>query len=116
VNALDRATGRFRPYRVGGPRTLPSDLVKAVFEGLRDALDRHGRRRPGALDRATGAVESWRNDPLDPLSLSTDRVWSVFEDRSRVLWVGTYGGGLNKLDIGRKRFHLYRKSRETRTR
>jgi hypothetical protein len=39
-----------------------------------------------------------------PRSLATDRVWSAFEDRSKVLWAGTYGGGLNTLDLGRKRF------------
>ncbi|MBT8385967.1 MAG: response regulator, partial [Ignavibacteria bacterium] len=28
-----------------------------------------------------------------------DRVWSILEDKKGILWVGTWGGGLNKLQI-----------------
>ena len=49
-------------------------------------------------DVTAGGFRSFRHDPNEPTSLSTDRVYSVYEDRSRVLWVGTYGGGLNRLD------------------
>ncbi len=109
VCALDRETGRFRRFRAAGSRTLPSDLVRAVFEGDSGALwvatDGGGLAR---LDRETGVVESWRNDPLSPISLSTDRVWSLLEDSSGILWIGTYGGGLNKLAVKRKKFAHYR--------
>ena len=44
---------------------------------------------------------------LHPRSLSTDRVFSLAEDRSRVLWIGTYGEGLNKLDPVTGMFSAY---------
>jgi serine phosphatase RsbU (regulator of sigma subunit)/ligand-binding sensor domain-containing protein len=35
-------------------------------------------------------------------------VWSLLEDRSQVLWVGTYGGGLSRLDLAAKPFRHVR--------
>jgi signal transduction histidine kinase/ligand-binding sensor domain-containing protein len=49
----------------------------------------------------------YRHDPDDPYSLSHDRVWSLFEDSTGVLWVGTYGGGLNRFDRDAGQFTRY---------
>ncbi|MBV6479336.1 MAG: hypothetical protein HGGPFJEG_02107 [Ignavibacteria bacterium] len=38
-------------------------------------------------------------------SISTNSIYSLYLDRSNVLWIGTLGGGINKLDCGRKRFY-----------
>ena len=32
----------------------------------------------------------------DPYSLGNNSIQSVYEDRTGVLWVGTFGGGLNR--------------------
>jgi len=39
----------------------------------------------------------YEHDPADPNSLSNNSVFSMLEDRSGNLWIGTFGGGLNKL-------------------
>jgi len=39
--------------------------------------------------------------------LSSDVVESIYEDRSGVLWIGTYGGGINKFDRGQEQFAHY---------
>ena len=39
----------------------------------------------------------YKNEPNNPYSLSNNNVRSIYEDRSGVLWIGTRGGGLNKL-------------------
>ena len=39
---------------------------------------------------------TFRNDPTDPSSLSGDAVFSVFQDRGGVLWIGTLTGGVNR--------------------
>ena len=39
----------------------------------------------------------YRHDPQDPNSLSSDAVRAVLEDRSGMLWTGTFGG-LDRLD------------------
>jgi signal transduction histidine kinase/ligand-binding sensor domain-containing protein len=49
----------------------------------------------------------YRHDPDDPLSLSHNRVWSLFEDSAGTLWVGTYGGGLNRLDRSTGQFSRF---------
>jgi signal transduction histidine kinase/ligand-binding sensor domain-containing protein len=38
----------------------------------------------------------YRHDPVDPRSLSSDVILSLYEDRSGVVWIGTFGGGLSK--------------------
>ena len=48
---------------------------------------------------STGTAAIIRNDPDDPSSLSSDHVRAVFRDRSGNMWIGTEGGGLNKLVV-----------------
>lgn len=50
------------------------------------------------LDLDNGVLSRYRHDPADPQSLSSDRVWALHEDQQRRLWVGTWFGGLNKLE------------------
>jgi len=49
----------------------------------------------------------YRHSLDDPQSLSHNQVWSLFEDASGVLWVGTYGGGLNRFERDSGRFTHY---------
>ncbi len=53
------------------------------------------------------AFTVYRHNPDDPHSLSHNNVWSLFEDSTGVLWVGTYGGGLNRLDRDTGQFAHY---------
>lgn len=41
---------------------------------------------------------TFRNDPNDSSSISFDDITALFEDHNKNLWVGTWGGGLNKFD------------------
>ena len=47
--------------------------------------------------------EHFKHNPNNNLSLSDDRVWSILEDRSGILWIGT-NSGLNKVDIQKQQF------------
>lgn len=49
----------------------------------------------------------YRHDPSDPNTLSSNYVWHLFEDHSGILWVGTWGGGLNKFDPTTEKFTRY---------
>lgn len=49
----------------------------------------------------------FRNDIQDSTSLGSNRILSVFEDRSKVLWVGTETAGLNRYDSATGRFYRY---------
>jgi ligand-binding sensor domain-containing protein/serine phosphatase RsbU (regulator of sigma subunit) len=55
----------------------------------------------------TGETTQFKHDPSDPFSISSDKVYSVYRDRSGILWVGTYNG-LDKLDEKSGKFTHYR--------
>jgi streptogramin lyase len=52
--------------------------------------------------------KKYKNDPNDPFSLSDDRVYSIYEDKDKVLWIGTFGGGLNRFDKKKEKFVSYK--------
>lgn len=51
---------------------------------------------------------SYINDPLDPNSLSNNRVPTFHIDTSGIIWAATYGGGLDKFDPEKNRFSHFR--------
>jgi PAS domain S-box-containing protein len=57
------------------------------------------------------AFVRYQHDPTDSQSLSHDVAASIFEDREGLLWIGTGGGGVNKLDLQPKGFALYQHER-----
>ncbi len=59
------------------------------------------------IDLKTSDTTVFKHDPLDPGSLSNDKVYSVFRDRSGKLWVATFNG-LDRLDETEDKFIHYR--------
>jgi signal transduction histidine kinase/ligand-binding sensor domain-containing protein/DNA-binding response OmpR family regulator len=43
-------------------------------------------------------ITVYKHDPEDPTSLSNNDIWHIAEDTTGALWIGTYGGGLNRFD------------------
>ncbi|MEW6507778.1 MAG: two-component regulator propeller domain-containing protein [Bacteroidota bacterium] len=58
---------------------------------------------PGKL-----AFKKFKHDPNNPFSLSDDRVYTIYEDTEGILWIGTFGGGLNKFDKSKENFICYK--------
>ncbi len=54
----------------------------------------------------------YRHDPGDTTSLSNNMVYSIINDREGNIWIGTYGGGVNKV-TGRDSKYLYCKRLNT---
>lgn len=48
---------------------------------------------------------------LEPTSLSKNRINCLFEDKSGIIWIGTFGGGLNKYNPKQKKFRHFKRSR-----
>ena len=113
VDRFDAQTGRFIHYP---PATtgLSAASVNAIIE------DAAGQIWAGAWggginrlveDPSTGGGRfiSYRHDATDPLSIGTDDINLLFQDRSGVLWVGTYGAGVSRfVPQGRIRVTQYR--------
>lgn len=55
----------------------------------------------------TGKVRSYKHNQSDPASLSDDKVYSVFKDRTGNLWIGTFNG-LDKFEKNTNKFIHYR--------
>ena len=121
VNTMNPRGAQFRHYKSSpaGPNRMSGNQVAAVLE------DRHRDIWVGTLDgglsrlRFTPAtdgdtlglsqspplqVANFRHHPGQPGSLSHNSVTALCEDRRGILWVGTWGGGLNRLDPGSGRF------------
>lgn len=95
----------FKNYRSSenNPSSLSDNNVRCLF------IDSNGNlwvgTRSGGLNRCSPnqgeALEfvSFQSDPQKANSLSHNDVRALLEDTNRHLWIGTYGGGLNRIDL-----------------
>jgi signal transduction histidine kinase/ligand-binding sensor domain-containing protein len=120
LGQLDQATDTFTHYQHApdDPRTLSNDSVYAIYK------DRSGELWVGTdggldrFDRTTGTFTHYRHAPStssgqapnDPQSLGDNSVRVIFEDRQGVLWIGTDGGGLDRMDRPSQTFIHYEHS------
>jgi ligand-binding sensor domain-containing protein/serine phosphatase RsbU (regulator of sigma subunit) len=58
-------------------------------------------------DKNTGLSTVYKHDPDNPLSISDDKVYSIYRDRSGNLWIGTFNG-LNRYDEKSDKFFHYK--------
>lgn len=58
------------------------------------------------FNRRNGKFTTYRHDPFDPNSLSSDIIVSLYIDHQKKLWIGTFFGGLNCFDG--KKFTRYK--------
>lgn len=52
---------------------------------------------PNQIQSKNPKFEIYKSNPNDSISISHNYILTVFESESGVIWVGTFGGGLNKL-------------------
>ena len=50
------------------------------------------------------AFKNLFHDPEDQSTLSSNIITSILDEKDGTLWVGTFDGGLNKLDADGKKF------------
>lgn len=127
LERFDPETESFTHYRhdPADPHSLSNDYIWSIVEdsggilwigtygGGLDALV-----LSPALSGVEGEVEGFdpksktsvhfHHDSTDPHSLSSDRIRSIYQSQSGLLWVGTQGGGVNKSDPASGRFTHYR--------
>lgn len=46
----------------------------------------------------------YKNDQMNANSLNDNRVYKIFKDKEGIFWIGTYGGGLNRVDPNKEIF------------
>ena len=118
INKAETNAKRFRAYQViptpssvvlnkNHIRTLLEDHTGTVWLGSA-GNDVSGGFSNGLFrqDAKSGQITPLPANPADPSSLSSDRVWSVYEDRKNQLWVGTQEA-LHRLDAKTGKFTRY---------
>lgn len=54
------------------------------------------------------SFERFYSDPADPTSLTANTITSITQDQSGIIWVGTFGSGLNEFNKAGKTFTAYK--------
>ena len=125
LNRLDRNTGIFTRYKhePENPNSLSDNYIVALYESRKNESGTTlwvGTNR-GGLNKLVlegphhekVTVTRYQHQPDNPNSLSSNRAFSIHEDRSVPqggIWIGTWGGGLNRFDPKQEKFRRYRES------
>ena len=113
LNQFDPKTNHFTRY-FDKNNNYPDNAVVCVWEdpdsniwAARWSNDTHG----GGLQKlnpATGKITTYKNDPADASSISSNLVSVILEDQGSDLWLGTFAnGGLNRMNRHTGRFTQY---------
>lgn len=78
--------------------TLSPDGKNHLWIGTNKGLD--------IMNMATYKVKSFKPDERNPNSLTSRSISSILIDKSGIVWLGTYQGGLNKYDENLSLFNL----------
>lgn len=63
---------------------------------------------PSGLNKYDGyTITIFKSDPQNPNSLSNDNAGNLYIDRAGIIWIGTWGGGLARLDPQTEQFSAY---------
>jgi two-component system sensor histidine kinase ChiS len=106
IPGVDREKNQFIHYQTvpNNHNSLSNNAVNAICEDRRGILwvgtDGGGLNKitPPGKEGEPLTFHHYHNDPGNPDSLSDNIVTCICEDHLGVLWIGTYTGGLNKLE------------------
>lgn len=116
LNIFNKANKTARVYK-----NISNDLSSLGANQVQSILiDREGNYWIGTFGAGLNKVskenvkngtirfERFAVNPNDPFSISDNRVYTIYEDSEGIMWIGTFGGGLNKFDKNTKRFIAYK--------
>jgi ligand-binding sensor domain-containing protein len=98
------------------PHSLKHRKITAISEDQSGALwigsdggglDRLVLSEVEGSDQESAQFVHYQHDPNNPQSLSSDIIMAIFQDQEGVLWIGTYGGGINRYDPEKDTFAHY---------
>jgi ligand-binding sensor domain-containing protein/signal transduction histidine kinase len=121
LDRLDPGSQRFVHYAPDSqnPYSLSDGAVWAIYQDRAGVLwvgagagglNRLDLQDATMLDGAAARFVRYQADSQNSRSLSNNSVLSICEDQAGVLWVGTFGGGLNRFDRQSETFTHYREA------
>jgi signal transduction histidine kinase/ligand-binding sensor domain-containing protein len=108
LSCYDRRRDAFVHVKVAkdGSEGLSQKSVTTIYEDKQRNLWIGTYWQLNLLDRETGKITQFGNNPSDPHSISGDGITAIFEDSRNTLWVGTTQG-LNILDRKTRTFRRF---------
>jgi len=117
INKFNPGTGKFTRYinNPENPNSISGNQIQdifiesdsviwvAVFGGGLNKLSFEINS-----DVSTPEVTVYKNDPSILNSISDNRIYNIFKNSNGELWIGTYGGGLNKMNTTEGSFINYK--------
>lgn len=108
LNRFNSASRTFTRFRANPADTtsLTQNFVTTIYEdragdlwiGTLGGLNKLVLSPVEGLDRGKWGFTRYRSNSKNPRALNHNGITSILEDRTSRLWIGTYGGGLNRLD------------------
>lgn len=113
LTRFDPSTKQFTQYRhdPNKPDGLGYHWVMSLMEDRKDRLfvGTFGGGVSLLVDQEQGLFKTYTHDPEDPNSLSNNNISHMLEAaEENKLWVATYGGGLNLLDLKTGKSRIWR--------
>ena len=116
VNIFNPETGKFTAFLhdPDNPTSLSHNEIRTIYQDRAGVIwiGTYGgglNKLVGEItDRSPPAFIHYNHDPDDANSISHDIVRVIFEDKRGGFWIGTEGGGLNKLERETGKFKHYR--------
>jgi PAS domain S-box-containing protein len=102
LNRLNAATGRVAHYLHDpeNPTSIAGDNIAAIIPDEKGGLWIGTFGGLAHYDPRTNTFTNYSNDPGNFFSLNENKVVSLYLDsKKNILWIGTWGGGLNQLDL-----------------
>ena len=82
-------------------------LARNLYIGRKGELWVGTRGGLNKYDYKMDMFTRYRHDPKNPNSMSESTAFDIYEDEGNNIWIGTYGGGLNKFNQRTKKFTHY---------
>ncbi|MGQ0642320.1 MAG: hybrid sensor histidine kinase/response regulator transcription factor [Gemmatimonadaceae bacterium] len=102
VRLVDAQRGRFEMWRHKERPTVGQWIFPSMMQDSAGFLWLGSDQGVARFDPKTGSFQRYKHNPGEPSSLSHDAVRAILPDPkapNRYLWIGTAGGGLNRLNI-----------------
>lgn len=114
LNRYNREKDQFIRYKhaPNDPHSLNDNFVFSICEDQYSSLwigTQNGLNRLDAEKEKKGIFSfiHYYNRPYDSKSLSFNGIKVIYQDRQGILWIGTWGGGINILDLEKKKFRHF---------
>lgn len=98
-NSFKLISGNNKVGSIDQVGTLLFDSWDNLWIGCIQGLYKINADEDGEIQEYSKEIRYFSNDPFNDKSLSGNYIISLCSDKNNDLWIGTYGGGLNKFEI-----------------